>query len=324
MACSLEKGAQIVMNDWCRIKPGEHVLIISDQHHFAESTALWAAAEQLMANVVLLTIPESTTLPVSLFNSMLDFLAHSDVIVGATNYSLITTRAVREVLKRGSRFLSLPLATNDGRSALTYNFMEMNPYVAKSIADPMLAVLHKADTIRVTTALGTDLHFGKKGREAGIFYGIADQPGMVGSSSFEIYIGIEETLTNGIAIVDGSLGYIGLPKEPLTVRFEDGKLVEVEDTAAGNDFRQYVEHFDDPGMYVAGEFGIGLNEFSHCNGNCYIEDESTYGTFHIGMGRNLALGGIHDAAGHFDLVFHKPDIYADDTLIMKNGQVVVK
>ena len=41
------------------------------------------------------------------------------------------------------------------------------------------------------------------------------------------------------------------------------------------------------------------------------------------MGRNLALGGVHDAAGHFDLVFKYPTIYAGDVLIMKDGQPVV-
>ena len=70
---------------------------------------------------------------------------------------------------------------------------------------------------------------------------------------------------------------------------------------------------------VAGELGIGLNKKSRCVGNCYIEDESAFTTFHIGMGRNLALGGVHDAAGHFDLVFQFPTIYADDILIMKDG-----
>ena len=41
------------------------------------------------------------------------------------------------------------------------------------------------------------------------------------------------------------------------------------------------------------------------------------------MGRNLSLGGVHNAAGHFDLVFQFPTIYADDTLIMKDGQPAV-
>ena len=134
-----------------------------------------------------------------------------------------------------------------------------------------------------------------------------------------IYIGIEETKTNGHAVVDASLGYIGVPSSPIALTFHDGRLSEIEQSAAGEVLRCYMDSFDDPGIYVAGEFGIGLNRRSRCLGNCYIEDESTFSTFHIGMGRNLALGGIHDAAGHFDLVFREPTIYADSTLIMKNG-----
>jgi len=52
-----------------------------------------------------------------------------------------------------------------------------------------------------------------------------------------------------------------------------------------------------------------------------IEDESAYGTFHIGFGRNLSLGGAHDAAGHFDIVIHDPTITSDGTVIMRNGAV---
>ena len=58
-------------------------------------------------------------------------------------------------------------------------------------------------------------------------------------------------------------------------------------------------------------------------GNCYIEDESTYGTFHIGFGRNIALGGVQDASGHYDLVTHAPCIYVDNRMIMDHGQLTV-
>ena len=49
------------------------------------------------------------------------------------------------------------------------------------------------------------------------------------------------------------------------------------------------------------------------------EDESAFGTFHIGFGRNLALGGSHNACGHFDLVTHNPTIIVDDKVIMNKG-----
>ncbi len=86
----------------------------------------------------------------------------------------------------------------------------------------------------------------------------------------------------------------------------------------------FLARFHDPeNMVVAAEFGIGLNTHSRCAGNCYIEDESTYGTFHIGFGRNIALGGVQDASGHYDLVTHAPCIYVDNRMIMDHGQLTV-
>ncbi|MBQ5804300.1 MAG: hypothetical protein IIW22_00820, partial [Erysipelotrichaceae bacterium] len=80
--------------------------------------------------------------------------------------------------------------------------------------------------------------------------------------------------------------------------------------------------FHDRTMYRPGEFGIGLNKISKCRGICYIEDESVYSTFHLGMGRNIALGGVQNAAGHFDIVTGFPDIYADGEAVMINGEIV--
>ena len=85
----------------------------------------------------------------------------------------------------------------------------------------------------------------------------------------------------------------------------------------------YMEEYRDPRIYIGGEFGIGLNSYSRCLGNCYIEDESAYGTFHIGLGRNLALGGKQNANGHFDLVCLEPDIYTDNRQIMQQGKIII-
>lgn len=322
MGLSLEEGAGIVMERWCKVRPGEKVLILSDECHVDESMAMWTAADQRGTEVTLVTIQEHRSHPGKVLHSMADFVLHHDLVVGATNFSILTNRIVKQVLSRGGRFLSLPLSNGKGPPALTLDFMAMDPAEAERTGRGMLEALRQAESVHVTTALGTDLHFGKRGRTPGLFNGLADQPGKAGSSSFEIYIGIEETVTTGRAVVDGSLGYLGRPETPIQLTFRQGRLVEIGGEA-GEGLRRYMNSFGDRGIYVAGELGIGLNKISRCKGNCYIEDESTFTTFHIGMGRNLALGGVHDAAGHFDLVFQFPTIYADDILIMKDGFPVV-
>jgi len=322
MSLSLDEGAHIVINRWCCVQPGERLLIISDECHVEESMALWRSADKIGAVVTLLTIQERLTQPGAVLRALADFVMQNNVIIGATNVSLVTNRITQEVLAEGGRFLSLPLSSNNGQPALAFDFMDMDPYEAERTGRGMMEALRRADRVRVTTRLGTDLLFGKRGRTPGLFNGLADRPGRAGSSSFEIYIGIEEHMTEGRAIVDGSLGYLGCPAEPIPLAFRQGRLIETGG-AAGEKLKHYMDSFGDPGIYMAGELGIGLNRKARCVGNCYIEDESAFTTFHIGMGRNLALGGIHDAAGHFDLVFRSPTIYADDILIMRDGQPVV-
>ena len=39
-------------------------------------------------------------------------------------------------------------------------------------------------------------------------------------------------------------------------------------------------------------------------------------------GRNIALGGVQNAKGHFDLVCREPDIFTDNRQIMDRGKII--
>ena len=54
-----------------------------------------------------------------------------------------------------------------------------------------------------------------------------------------------------------------------------------------------------------------------------LPDFTAQVVFVIGFGRNIALGGVQDATGHFDLVTHDPNIYVDNRMIMDHGQLTV-
>ena len=196
----------------------------------------------------------------------------------------------------------------------------MDPNVAARMGRPMLRCLRSSDMVHITTKLGTDITFSVKNRKPGIFNGVTARAGVCASASFEVYIPPVETETNGRVILDGSMGYIGLVKQPLELGFEKGYLTYIEPTPDGQKLKAFLEDFSDPEMYCAAELGIGLNQISRCRGASYIEDESAYGTFHIGFGRNLALGGDHNAAGHFDIVVHNPTIITGESVLMKDGE----
>lgn len=64
------------------------------------------------------------------------------------------------------------------------------------------------------------------------------------SSSIEVYIPIIENATNGTLVLDGSYGYIGKVETPFKITFEDGKIVDIENSKSGKILKDYLESFD--------------------------------------------------------------------------------
>lgn len=316
----MEEGARIIIEDWLHITKDDYIYIVTDETKRKEAAAFRQVIERIGARYTITELCSHEIQKGEVIESLKTEMAKANAIVGATNYSFITTDAVYYALSRGAQFLSFPMSTNDGSSILEHHFLKMDPDISTMIGMPMYWELRKANRIHVTTELGTDLYFDITDRFPGIFHGSLWEIGKCSSSSFEIYIPPVEYKTSGKLVLDGSMGYIGLVEKPLEIILENGYIKSIEDTNDGQRLKDYLESFHDLEMYCAAEFGIGLNTLSKCQGKSYIEDESAYGTFHIGFGRNLALGGSHNAAGHFDLVTHNPTIVVGDKVIMKNGK----
>lgn len=323
MEQNMERGAQIVIKNWIRLKPWERLLIVTSDQHVKEADALRRCALRRKAQTDLMIVEKKGKQIGIFFDENEQIFDGYKAVIGAADYSLVTTRAAKRAIKKGIKFLSLPLATNDGRSMLAYRFMTMDTKKSKMMAQVIMKYFNRASTVRVKTKLGTDLKFGIQNRPAGFFNGVVKDGGGYSSASIEVYVPIEEDKTEGIMMLNGSLGYIGKVKEPVRIILDKGRMTEIEDNETGRYLKNYLEDYNDPGMYVASELGIGLNSYAKCRGKCYIEDESAYGTFHIGFGRNLALGGVHEASGHFDLVAKEPDIYVDNRMIMQQGKIII-
>lgn len=319
----IERGAQIVIRDWLRLKPWERLLIVTGDDHMEEAKALKKFAVKRRASVDMMIIEKKGIQLSTFFDENETVFDDYRAIIGATDYSLVTTRAVKRAIKRGRKFLSLPLSTTNNQSMLAFDFMAMDTKKSKMMARVIMKYLDSSSIIRVQTKLGTKLNFYKKHRTPGFFNGVVKDGKGYSSASIEVYVPIEETRTEGILMLDGSYGYIGKVEKPFRIVLSEGRINEIEDSESGRILSDYLKLYNDAEMYVASELGIGLNSYSKCNGNCYIEDESAYGTFHIGFGRNLALGGVHEASGHFDLITMEPDIYADNRQIMERGKIII-
>lgn len=315
-------GAKIILKDWIELKEGENLLIVIDQEGIDEGELLLQEAEKIGGIGKVEVMDSSNKQAGEVYDENEKAFDGYDVIIGAASYSLITVNATKYAVSRGSRFLSLPLNVNDDRSMLEYDFIRMDPKVSKMMASFIQDTIDKGKKIEIKSKSGTNLTVYKENRKTGLFNGNLKDGEGISSASFEIYVPIEETKTQGTLIVDGSLGYIGAPKENVKIEIKDGEIEYIQDNESGRKLKKYFKEFKDEEMCTTSEFGIGLNLLSQTVGNSYIEDESAYKIFHIGFGRNTALGGTHDATGHFDLVGMYPDIYVDGKMIIKEGNIL--
>ena len=320
---NIEKGVSIILHDWLDVQKDELVHFITDETHLREAEAVerWAYGADAVLKTTILN--SQLIQKGEVIESMADIFSKENVIFGATNFSFITTNAIITAVKNGARFLSLPLSCSDGSSLLENDFIQMDPRTTYRDARRIINALKGTRYIHITTQKGTDLYFDIAGRTPGYFNGRAARKGLIGSSSFEVFVAPNEDETSGVLYLDGSFGYIGTVENTVKIVFEKGRLVSAE--SEGKDARKllnYIESFNSNNMFKPGELGIGLNRISKIRGISYIEDESAFHTFHIGMGRNRGLGGRQDAAGHFDIVTHKPTITADGKPIMIDGEIV--
>lgn len=316
------RGAKIIIENWVNLKKGDKLLIVTNTPHLNECEILLNCALEKGAAAEIMTADTDGKLVGIYFDDNPHMFLDYDIIIGATDYSLVTTLAAKNAISKGRKFLSLPLHTNDGSSLLEYDFLLMDVQKSKIWANILINNLSKAKKLRVKTLLGTDLTFCKKDRPAKFFNGNLDSCGGYSSASIEVYIPIEEDKTEGKLVLDGSMGYIGAVEETFDVTLKNGRIEHISECEQGEILSEFIREYEDENMYTASEFGIGLNCLSKCRGKCYIEDESALGTFHIGFGRNLALGGNLQAKGHYDLVSYSPTIWADEVKIMDNGQII--
>lgn len=320
---NIDKGVSIILHDWLNVQKDEMIHFITDETHLQEAEAIerWAYGADAALKTTILN--SQLVQKGDVIESMTDIFCKEDVIIGATDFSFITTNAIKTAVKKGARFLSLPLSCSDGSSLLENDFIQMDPRITYRDARKIINLMKGSKQVHVTTKKGTDMWFDISGRNPGYFNGRATRKGLIGSSSFEVFVAPNEDETRGVLYLDASFGYIGLVENTVKCIFEKGRLVSA--TSEGNDaykLMNYIDSFNSENMFKPGELGIGLNRISRTRGVSYIEDESAYHTFHIGMGRNFGLGGKQDAAGHFDIVTNDPTIVADNKVIMKDGELV--
>ena len=213
MTPNMERGARIIIHEWVRVKAWDKVLIVTSKEHQAEAKALEMQARKKARSVNTLIVENKGRHVGIFFDDNEAVFDPYTAIIAATEYSLVTTKAAKRAIQKHKKFLSLPLSTNDGRSLLEFDFLLMDTKKSRMMAKLFMKYLRSSGKVHVTTPAGTDMMFYKENRNPGFFNGVLRDGKGYSSSSIEVYVPIEETKTEGIMVLDGSLGYIGRADE---------------------------------------------------------------------------------------------------------------
>lgn len=294
------------------MKAGEKLLILTDTEQLA------LAAEFVKAGNDLGYETSMVCGPVRLSGEMPEVsgaaLAKADAAMMITTGSFTHTRSRAEATERGCRIASMPGITEE----IVQNTLNADYDYVERIGNLLAEKLTACEKIRVTTAAGTDMTLYAGGRT-----GIADTGKLNSEVPFgnlpagEAMVAPVETKGDGVLVVDGVICDFKVMDEPLTLTFENGRIVKTEGPDAA-DFDAFVAQFEDTAKNVC-EFGIGTNPECAIMGNGLV-DEKVFGTIHIACGNNLFMGGQQDCDMHYDMIIKAPTVYLDDTCIIKDGQ----
>lgn len=301
----LKKSADMVINTCMSAKKGETVLIVTDTcTDEMISKALYDSAVGAGCEAILLTMEPREQHGAEPPTLVEEAMKNADVLLAPASKSLTHTQARKKASDNGTRTATMPgiNLTMMQEGGLNADYEEI-----RKLADELLRTLKGSKEVRITTEKGTDLVLDMDGCEWMADTGICHEKGTTSNlPAGEMYIAPKNV--NGRAVIDGSMGGIGLLDKPLIVEIRNRSAVSFEGEGAEK-LEAMVESVGPDGRNIA-ELGIGINPAASLIG-VILEDEKVGGTIHIALGDNSTFGGDVKVDLHLDGIITDPKVFVD-------------
>lgn len=301
------------------VKEGENISIIADMLTVEIAEALAKAAVEKKVNEATIFIMEprrdhGAEPPEVIATAM----QHNDIIFIPTSKSIAHTTATQKAKGKGVRVITMAEFTKD---MLISGGIEANFVEQAAVTETIANMLTGAKKAELSTKKGTKLYLDLNSRKGRALTGLATQPGGYATPpNIEASIAPLEEGTNGVIIVDGSISGIGLLNSPVKITFEKGRATSIEGGIEADRLKLRLSSANDPKVYFAAEFGIGLNPEAQLKG-LLLEDEGIFGSVHIALGSNADFGGKLRTALHIDNIILRATVKLDETLIFEDGKL---
>lgn len=335
--------AETVIEDVCRIRKDEKVLIIANPETNMIAQSLYTASLSGGAKPTLIFQPAKTSADYA-----------EDAVVGAIKSEPDVIFSISHLkLGKDEKAISNPYELDGKKFDNTFDYLLTGKKSIRAVWTPGLTedmfmrtvnIDYKqlgerckklcekfkgAVSVHVTAPGGTDVVVGLAGREGMVDDGDFTKPGSGGNiPAGETFISPVVGTTEGKIVFDGSMTFSdgdSILKTPITVKVEKGFITEISGgdkakrlladiTRAEKEAISLEEKGKLPKGQGAvysrnarniGELGIGLNPAANITGNM-LEDEKAFRTCHFAIGENY--DGDAPALIHFDGVVREPTI----------------
>lgn len=314
MPNNLGDAAKIAIKQCMVVKKNENVLIIVDKANCPIGQSLFDEAIKIGAEVVLMEMTprknDGNEPPIIVAEAM----KSADVILIPTSKSLSHTNARMEASENGARIATLPGITEDMMIRTLCADYKKIARTSQKIAN----ILDKGKVVRLTTPAGTDLTMNIEERPAEADTGINDFEGAFSNlPAGEAYVSPKEGTSQGILVIDGAMGGVGILREPIKMTVKNGMVINIEGNEQAEKLEKLLSSHGKDAFNIA-ELGVGTNDKAIITGKI-LEDEKVLGTVHVALGNNIGFGGKISVPIHLDGILMKPTLEVDGKIIIKDG-----
>jgi leucyl aminopeptidase (aminopeptidase T) len=300
-------AARTAVRQCLELGADESLVVVTDEKREAIGEECYLAGSEVTDDVSLVRYPVGDQHGEEPPTAVAAAMAGCDAFLAPTSKSISHTNARKEACAAGARGATLPGITPEVfETGLAADYEAI-----AAECDRMLAKVVDAETVRVTTDLGTDITFRPGSREW-----LADTGDIAEPESFsnlpagEVFVAPETA--DGRFVVDGTMDPHGLLDEGQTLTFEveDGQVTSIDDERMREMFERAAAEAGDAAYNLA-ELGIGTNTGVTELVGSVLLDEKAAGTVHIAVGDDSGIGGETEAPIHQDGILRNPTVEVD-------------
>jgi len=324
------KAGYIVVNEMCRVKKGESVIITVDSAMDMKPVMEVAKSAEAAGGKVLVAYHSTPSgygkvadpqLPESLKKA----IPAADVWVEFNNQWLLYSTPWIEAMSNGrTRYLFLGGLDPE---RITRCIAKLDMDLQEKFQNKVVELTHNASRMRVTTPAGTDISF-ENVRKRPITNELrADKPGphfLVGQIG---WAPLEESI-GGVIVYDGSFSGggeadLGILGHPIELVIKKGRITEIKGQEEAKKIEKWLKKLGDPNMYNLAHICYGFNPGAILTGLC-TEDERVWGSTEWGNGYQGPMfeGNLPEAVSHADGICLNSTVWLDDELLIKEGVTV--